>query len=1527
MWVVNKFIVLLAVVLLTACGGGESSTDPKIVEIVISAEKSEISQNGSTQLEILAKFDDGTEKNIVEDITWKSNNLDIATISESGLLSSSDLDGSVIITATYNGETNVISINVKSNGDPEFNTAPSINSVASSTASESQLYSYGVDATDANASDILTYALDAAPVGMSIDGTSGLITWTPNSTQVASHLVSVKVTDNGSPSLSASQSFLVVVDGNVAGVNSAPTIDSVAITVAKEGQLYSYDVDASDSDTSDNLIFTLENAPSGMTIDGTSGVISWVPTAAQVTSILVGIKVTDSGSPALTASQNFQVVVAEKNIAPVFTSVPIGTANVDVAYTYQVTATDANKDTALSFTLDTTAEGMIIDEVSGLISWTPNEAAQAQSGGLYIVNVTVTDGELSKSQQYPVLINAANIKPIISSIPKTSANATVAYSYDVDASDVDNNNPLVYSLTNPPAGMEINETSGLISWIPGADQVGINSVTVVVKDNGIPVKIDTQEFSITVLETNVKPDFNKTAILSANPDAEYSYQLEATDANNGDVLGFSLTTKPSGMSIDGNGKITWMPKANQAGPQEVTALVTDNGTPFLTNTYTFFIEVAAANVEPVVDSVDVTTANPRVAYVYDVNATDGNVEDVLTYSLVSEIVGMAIDADGVITWTPTADQSGAQAVTVKVMDNGIPEKSINHEFTIDVAENNLAPVFGSLPLETVVEAGVEFSYTFTVTDAEDFSLEVTGPDGYVFDALTNTIKWTPTPLQLEAGQHPFVVTATDVGVPVEVATLEFSIGVQDLSAPTIPDGVVARATSTSQINVNWRKSTDIGGGTVASYIVYRDGKVLGDPVVSVADKDIYLFVDKSAKVNQDYIYQVEASDSAGNISELSQPFAIMIGGLPFSDDFNSSLMGWTIIDDGPGASSWSVGGGELKQISERGMLASPVNRRAALENQNTYHIGTYAYYPGLQWLADYRLSVDITPIEEPGFSLIDDGHDIGVMFRYVDHDNYYRVSLNSQYGYARLERKVNGAFKTLAVDARGYSAEGVVIPVVVDITGGLIQVYIDGEARFAAQDQNLNQGGIALYTQDGAKFKNVNITDNSGNVASIVIAQPEAYTAQPGTTFDVSAVALNASGDDVVFTVDGNACSGSTEVSPGYFTATCSAPLGEHTVTSTLSLAGVSDSNIKVGTSGEVRLVVGDSLSNGVVDTFKADNHSADGKVIAEQGYTAVLQDLLSAASAKPQIIFNEAIPGDLSEDLANDRLSSIIERHPDAMIAQILIGTNDTGQSKSVDAYRSNMQKIVSTLATNGITPVIARISPSFNPTKPEIDVLVKTFNTMLETDFAAQLTGPDLYTYFMAAGEGRQSLFVDSVHFNGLAHVIVAHLWNYSLLNGNSGLPDRIDLPLVLEGICVRTDSAACQAPLTLTYKQDLMELGNPLYVDSADTVDAIPAELDGGVWIRTEDANRDNALTDHLEFNVDRAVMVYVAYEDGAAVPTWLSEASGFSAPGNLVNVSGTDLRLYSKMIAGGAVTTVTLGGAEGASANYVVIVKEM
>ena len=115
--------------------------------------------------------------------------------------------------------------------------------------------------------DTLTFSLDSAPTGVTIDPNSGVISWTPTMTDVGDHNIAVRVEDAGL--LADTQSYTL----SVSEANYAPSITSTPATAATQDAMYSYDVDADDANVGDTLTFSLDTAPTGMTINAVSGLI------------------------------------------------------------------------------------------------------------------------------------------------------------------------------------------------------------------------------------------------------------------------------------------------------------------------------------------------------------------------------------------------------------------------------------------------------------------------------------------------------------------------------------------------------------------------------------------------------------------------------------------------------------------------------------------------------------------------------------------------------------------------------------------------------------------------------------------------------------------------------------------------------------------------------------------------------------------------------------------------------------------------------------------------------------------------------------------------------------------------------------------------------------------------------------------------------------------------------------------------------------------------------------------------------
>src|SRR6185436_17230915 len=93
--------------------------------------------------------------------------------------------------------------------------------------------------------------------------------------------------------------------------NYPPVIYSQPVTQGTLGALFTYDVQAADPN-GNILEYRLVNSPSGMTIDGASGLISWTPSKGTH-DVLVEVSDGAGGS----TTQGFQIAVAFANGAPI----------------------------------------------------------------------------------------------------------------------------------------------------------------------------------------------------------------------------------------------------------------------------------------------------------------------------------------------------------------------------------------------------------------------------------------------------------------------------------------------------------------------------------------------------------------------------------------------------------------------------------------------------------------------------------------------------------------------------------------------------------------------------------------------------------------------------------------------------------------------------------------------------------------------------------------------------------------------------------------------------------------------------------------------------------------------------------------------------------------------------------------------------------------------------------------------------------------------------------------------------------
>jgi hypothetical protein len=291
------------------------------------------------------------------------------------------------------------------------------------------------------------------------------------------------------------------------------------VTTGAVGQIYQYQATATDPD-GDALTFELVSGPAGMVVHPKSGIVAWVPDATQAGTHDVFLQVRDARGAV--AAQEFTITVAGTSSALAIVSSPPLLATVAEGYTYPVLHVPTDHDA--SFTLLFAPDGMVIDEDTGVITWTPD----AGDVGTHLVILRAMDTFGGTAfQSYALAVRPPNQAPTINSSPVETTAAGTTYRYLVQATDPDGD-ALTFELLSAPEGMIIDPRTGYIVWETDTGDIGGHAIEVLVTDErGLS---DSQTYTLTVEADTEAP---VVVILQTTnltiPGNMVSFQVLATD--------------------------------------------------------------------------------------------------------------------------------------------------------------------------------------------------------------------------------------------------------------------------------------------------------------------------------------------------------------------------------------------------------------------------------------------------------------------------------------------------------------------------------------------------------------------------------------------------------------------------------------------------------------------------------------------------------------------------------------------------------------------------------------------------------------------------------------------------------------------------------------------------------------------------------------------------------------------------------------------------------------------------------------
>ena len=386
-----------------------------------------------------------------------------------------DTDGRLMLLGGRDSLGQAIStVHVTQDLDAE-NLAPTFVSSPPIVATSTLPYSYQVVATG---NPQAQYELLAAPTGMTLDA-AGLIQWTPDESQVGTQEVTVRSFNLAG---TATQSYSVTV------TSAIPAITSNPLTSASTGVSYSYDVNATGTPAP---TFAMIDSPAGMTINASTGVVSWTPTVAQAGQYAVTVAASNSrGSD----TQSFTIGVADRTAPTAPTTLAVsGLAETSVTLSWNASTDNVGvvkyqvyEQYKYGWRNSLTGYRLKQDNVSG----TSTTVSGLTANTSYKLVVRAVDGAGNLSASSNLVTTKTYTAPTLAT--SSLLTATANHAYTLQLTSVANPVP-VFSIVSGPAGMTINATTGLVSWIPGTSNIGtvpaIFRTTNVVGTRDLPVNI------------------------------------------------------------------------------------------------------------------------------------------------------------------------------------------------------------------------------------------------------------------------------------------------------------------------------------------------------------------------------------------------------------------------------------------------------------------------------------------------------------------------------------------------------------------------------------------------------------------------------------------------------------------------------------------------------------------------------------------------------------------------------------------------------------------------------------------------------------------------------------------------------------------------------------------------------------------------------------------------------------------------------------------------------------------------------
>ena len=438
-----------------------------------------------------------------------------------------------------------------------------------------ETWEFDLNIQDPNKNDILVFSADSLPAGMRMDPQTGYLRWTPTMNDLDFHTLQIEVSDGREKRLIKSEFF----------VNAKPKIISVPIMSATVGEEYAYKIMIDDRNKGAYLPFKryvkIEDVSKirMYSINITDDVaISNIDRFLGDWHNAESIYYVDPKYPAdslvsrLNLKRYTHSVFFEDDRLWVILNTKDGRTIKIKDFLWEFFHGDKGKPprvivervNTFRFRLKDFPEGMVVEESSGTIRWTPT----VEQADIHRISVRVSDGATRQSFDEQSFEIYANHLPTIVSNPPHMGLVGELFKYQVRVDDKNDNSMLEYTLLKGPHGMQMDRY-GKILWVPKAAQINNNSFEVAVSDG---YGTDVQMGKIFVNNAPTVMSNPKPVGLTGH---SWRYKI-ATEDLNGDKVAYRAVRLPKYARFDKKKAVVeWTPRKSQLGMNDFILMAVD----------------------------------------------------------------------------------------------------------------------------------------------------------------------------------------------------------------------------------------------------------------------------------------------------------------------------------------------------------------------------------------------------------------------------------------------------------------------------------------------------------------------------------------------------------------------------------------------------------------------------------------------------------------------------------------------------------------------------------------------------------------------------------------------------------------------------------------------------------------------------------------------------------------------------------------------------------------------------------------